>query len=125
MGFSYTELLNLFRKGLRNGSWRRLDRLEKAFYRATLWYAKVKGEILSSRIISMLLGIAEKLRETLSVRIFRVGLDRAEKMAEALEAGVYNWCPSLRVWLREPSYVFWLGLDRLSARQVCLVGFKG
>ena len=81
MGFSYTELLNLFRKGLRNGGWRRLDRLEKAFYRATLWYAKVKGEILNSKIISMLLGIAEKLRETLNVKIFRVGLERAGKMA--------------------------------------------
>ena len=115
MGFSYTELLNLFRKGLRNGSWRRLDRLEKAFYRATLWYAKVKGEILNSKIISMLLGIAEKLRETLNVKIFRAGLERAEKMAEALEAGAYSWCPSLKAWLKQPTYVFWLGLTWLSS----------
>ena len=115
MGFSYTELLSLFHKGLRNGSWRRLDRLEKDFYRATLWYAKVKGEISSSKLTTMLLSIAEKLRETLNIKIYRVGLERAGRLAEALEAGALTWCPNLKNWLKQPNYVFWLGLTTLSS----------
>ena len=40
--FTYKELLTSFRKGLRNGNWRKLSRLEKALFMASLWYSRVQ-----------------------------------------------------------------------------------
>ena len=37
---TYAGLNATFRKGLRNGNWRKLRFLDKALYRASLWYAK-------------------------------------------------------------------------------------
>jgi len=34
--FTHEELLRAFRKGLRNGNWRKLRKVEKALYRAAL-----------------------------------------------------------------------------------------
>jgi hypothetical protein len=39
--FTHEELLRDFRKGLRNGNWRKLSRLEKALFMASLWYSRV------------------------------------------------------------------------------------
>jgi hypothetical protein len=36
---SHEELLTSFKKGLRNRNWRHLNPLDKALYRASLWYA--------------------------------------------------------------------------------------
>ncbi len=45
---TYMGLFTSFRKGMRNGNWKRLNRLEKALYRAALWYAKL-GETFGTR----------------------------------------------------------------------------
>jgi hypothetical protein len=37
---SYKELFTSFKKGLRNGNWRKLRFLDKALFRAAMWYAK-------------------------------------------------------------------------------------
>ncbi|MCW3134767.1 MAG: hypothetical protein N2V78_10610 [Methanophagales archaeon] len=71
----YAELLSYFRKGLRNGNWHRLSHRGKGLYRAVLFYTKVKGEIVNSKL------------------------------------AVFEWCPQLKEWLREPDYIFWLGLS--------------
>jgi hypothetical protein len=42
MMYTYKELFAGFRKGQRNGNWRKLSRLEKALYRASLWYSMVR-----------------------------------------------------------------------------------
>jgi len=59
-----------FRKGHRNGNWRKLRRVEKALYHASLWLLN-KGE------------------------------------------GIFAWAPSLREWLKDQDYVFWLGAGGL------------
>jgi hypothetical protein len=45
MIFTYKELFRSFRKGQRNGNWRKLSILEKALYKASLWYSRVQGVI--------------------------------------------------------------------------------
>ena len=52
--FTHEELLTSFRKGLRNGNWRKLRRVEKALYMASLWYAKVRGAIMNETLVGML-----------------------------------------------------------------------
>ena len=37
---TYADLNATFRKGLRNGNWRRLKFMDKALYRVALWYLK-------------------------------------------------------------------------------------
>jgi hypothetical protein len=32
--------------------------------------------------------------------------------------GVFKWAPSLRSWLKNPEYVFWLGLNQLALKSL-------
>lgn len=103
-------LLRVFRKGLRSGSWRRLDRLEKALYMASLWYARVRGAIVNIRVVSRLRALIDKLTETVRMKIFKRGFERAIEMLEKYEeCGVFAWAPSVRGWLSDPDFIFWLG----------------
>ena len=38
-GITYEELFTSLKKGLRNGNWRKLRFLDKALFRAAMWYA--------------------------------------------------------------------------------------
>ena len=48
---TYEELLTSFRKGLRNSNWRRLRFLDKALYRAAMWYAKRGRSIVNGLLV--------------------------------------------------------------------------
>ena len=57
--------------------------------------------------------LIEKLEETKGMRIFRRGFKKAVAMLEKGEdKGVFAWAPSLRYWLKDPDYIFWLGTTR-------------
>ena len=110
---TYEELLTSFRKGLRNGNWRKLNRLDKALYRASLWYTKHLGGIFNGTLVKKLLGLVERMEETKGMRIFKRGLKNAAKLLEeGEETGVFVWVPRLRHWLNDPDYIFWLGTVR-------------
>ena len=59
--FTYKELLTSFRKGLRNGNWHKLRRVEQALVRASLWYTKGQGVILNETLVSKLSTLVDKL----------------------------------------------------------------
>jgi hypothetical protein len=108
----YSELLSYFRKGLRNGNWHRLSHRRKGLYRAVLIYTNVRGEIVNSKLAAMVLSIVEKLRKTRGAQIFKVGLEKAKRILSTYgKNGVFEWCPQLKEWLRDPDYIFWLGLS--------------
>jgi methylase of polypeptide subunit release factors len=112
-GITYEGLLASFRKGLRNGNWRHLNPLDKALYRASLWYAKRRGSIVNTSLVEKLLGLVERLKETKGMRIFERGFKKAAEMLDkGEETGVFVWVPRLRHWLRDPDYIFWLGTVR-------------
>ena len=48
---TYTNLDATFRKGLRNGNWRKLRFLDKALYRAAIGYAKRGGSIVNGMLV--------------------------------------------------------------------------
>ena len=116
---TYADLQRHWRKGLRNGNWRKLNPMKKGLYMAAMWYARGngKGEILSRRLVAMLEDVIEKLVETVKVRIFRVGLVKAEDMEKGYEK-VFNWAPELREWLKDPDYIFWLGVMNFRSTRV-------
>ncbi|HDO20333.1 MAG TPA: hypothetical protein ENG81_02265 [Candidatus Bathyarchaeota archaeon] len=111
MTLNYTTLLNYLRRGVRNGNWRKLNRLERATYRAALTYTKIKGKIVNNTLVTILLKLIDKLRETPMIKILRAGLNRAKMMKEKFkENNVYNWCPQAKKWFSNPAYIMWLGL---------------
>jgi len=105
---TYEDILAGMRKGLRNGNWRKLRRVEKALYMASMWYARVRGAIMNETLVEMLSVLVEKLKATKGARMFKCGY---EKAVELLSKGksIFAWAPSLRKWLKDPDYVFWLG----------------
>jgi hypothetical protein len=61
-------------------------------------------------LVKKLSGFIEKLKEMPSVRIFKKGLERANELLKKYEeSGVFSWAPQVRDWLKDPSYIFWLG----------------
>ena len=100
---------------MRNGNWRKLRRVEKALYRAALWYSRVRGAIMNETLVGMLAVLVDKLKETSGARVFRRGYEKAVELLSKGE-GIFAWAPSFRGWLRDPDYVFWLGAGGLSLR---------
>ncbi|MEM2914100.1 MAG: hypothetical protein QXH91_01670 [Candidatus Bathyarchaeia archaeon] len=113
MRYSYNELLGWIRKGYRNSSWHRLSLLERGFLRAAILYAKIKGIIVNAKVAGILSTIIEKIRTTPSTRIIQAGLAKAEQISTQ-NSQVFKWCPRLREWLLDCTYIFWLGLTELS-----------
>ena len=98
---------------MRNGNWRKLNSLNKALVRASLWYAKHRGSIVNTSLVEKLSALIEKLKETKGMRIFKRGFKKAVEMREeGEEKGVFVWVPQLRYWLKDPDYIFWLGTAR-------------
>jgi len=110
--FTHEKLLRAFRKGLRNGNWRKLRRVEKALYMASMWYARVRGAIMNETLVGMLSVLVDKLKATKGARIFKRGYEKAVELLNKGE-GIFAWAPSLRGWLKDPDYVFWLGAGGL------------
>jgi len=107
--FTHEELLRAFRKGLRNGNWRKLRGVEKA-----LWYSRIRGGIINDELVKKLSVLMDKLKETSGARVFRRGYEKAVELLSKGE-GIFAWAPSFRGWLRDPDYVFWLGAGGLRA----------
>jgi len=108
---SYNYLYCLRKKGFRNGNWRKLSRIEKALYVASLSLAKMRGRLVNSRLVLELMGIIGRLKDTAGERLMRVSYERAVRLYERFTAvGLFEWAPQVRSWFNDPSYVLWLGL---------------
>ena len=111
----HEELRCAFLKGQRNGNWKKLTRMEKAFYRAALSYTMprrgVGRSIVGESVVNKLLVLIKRLLETPSQRIFKRGFEKAVKLIrkiERLSVGAVL-LSALNNWLRNPDYIFWLG----------------
>jgi len=110
---TYADISATFRKGVRNGNWRKLRFLDKALFRAAMGYAKRGRSIINGLLVEKLLGLVERLKETKGMRIFKRGFEKAVVMlGKGEEKGVFAWAPSLKKWLKDPDYIFWLGTVR-------------
>ena len=110
---TYAGLNATFRKGLRNGNWRKLRFMDKALFRAAMGYAKCGRSIVNGLLVEKLLELAARLKETKGMRIFKRGYAKAVAMLDrGEERGVFVWAPRLKDWLKDPDYIFWLGAVR-------------
>ena len=109
---TYTDLLANFRKGLRNGNWRKLRRVEKALFQASIWYSRRQGTIINELVVDKLSVLVAKLKVTKGARVFKRGYEKAAALLSKGE-NVFVRAPSFKAWLKDPDYVFWLGAGGL------------
>jgi len=95
-----------FRRGLRNGNWKKLKKRERALFKAALFYLRRGGRIVSVSVLEKLRFLIAKLNETGGMRIFRRGFERALGILRACENA---FMAPLKKWLKDPDYIFWLG----------------
>ena len=96
----------IYRRGLRNGNWRKLKASERALFKAALFYLRRGGRIASALVLEKLRILIAKLNETIGMRIFRRGFERALGILRACENA---FMAPLKKWLKDPDYIFWLG----------------
>ena len=112
MLIDHATLVRAFRKGLRNGTWKKLDPLKKAYFRAAIAYSKITGKIVNLTVLKAVLGVIKMLTSPLKRRIWQRGLEAACVMrSQFKDKGVFNWCPQLKGWLEDLDYIFYLGVD--------------
>jgi hypothetical protein len=88
----YDKLTATLRKTVRNGNWRKLKFIDKALYRAAMWYAKSGGSIVNVKLVEKLLWLIERLKETKCIRLFKFkrGFEKAvEMLNKGEEKGVF------------------------------------
>ncbi|MFW6122225.1 MAG: hypothetical protein ACOC80_15185 [Petrotogales bacterium] len=109
--FTYADLNNNLKKGLRNGNWKKLNKVQKAFYRASLSYSRFQGKIVNSNITGQISSLVEMLLETPGIRVLKKGYEKAAELIQKYEEeGVFDWAPQLRFWLNDPDYIKWLAI---------------
>ena len=99
-------LFAVFRRGLRNGNWKKLKKRERALFKAALFYLRRGGRIVSALVLEKLCFLIDKLNETIGMRIFRRGFERAIGILRACKNA---FMAPLKKWLKDPDYIFWLG----------------
>ena len=63
-------------------------------------------------LVGMLSLLVDKLKATSGARIFKRGFKKAVALLSKGEE-IFAWVPSLREWLKDQDYVFWLGAGGL------------
>jgi hypothetical protein len=111
---AYSDLVLIRKKGMRSGSWRRLDFIDKMFYKASICYARLQGKIVSSRVLAELGSIIEKLTSVSRKQLLRAGFEKARELIQkSKDNGILTWAPEIVEWVQDQKYIFWLGLNKL------------
>jgi len=105
--FSYTELLALWKKGLRNGAIRKLSFLKKGLFSAALAYTKHIKNIINPKLTILIEGVADFINNSVRKRIIKCGLERAARILENTK--IVHAVPAINQWVNDDSYIFWLG----------------
>jgi len=93
---------------------RRLSRIQKAFLRACLAFARRVGAISSRVVVSQLRDILRFLAPP-RMKALEAGLRRVREMFKCFESRkVFRFAPQVKRWLMDESYQLWLGFMYLN-----------
>jgi hypothetical protein len=67
---------------------------------------------MNEMLVGKLSVLVDKLKATAGARILKRGFEKAVALLSKGES-LFAWAPSLRGWLKDPDYVFWLGTGGL------------
>jgi hypothetical protein len=102
---SFSDLSRFYRLCLRKGSWNNLSAIDKAFYIACMKLSKIR-KIINKEIIYALTTIMKKL-DSFKEKIMKKGKEVADTI---LKSKTVMMIPKIKDWLKDPNYIFWLGL---------------
>jgi hypothetical protein len=105
LSLSFSDLSRFYKSCLRRGSWNNLSAMEKAFYIACMKFSKIK-KIINKEIIESVISIMKKLN-SFKEKIMKKGKEVAEALLKSKTA---TMIPKIKDWLKDPNYIFWLGL---------------
>jgi hypothetical protein len=105
LSLSFSELFRFYKSCLRKGSWNNLSVIDKAFYISCMKLSKIK-KIINKDIIYALTTIMKKLN-SFKEKIMKKGKEVAEML---LKSKTVIMMPKMKDWLKDPNYIFWLGL---------------
>jgi len=105
LALSFSDLSRFYKLCLRRGLWNNLSALDKAFYIACMKLSKIK-KIINKEIIDTLILIMKKLN-SFKERMMKKGKEVAEIL---LKSKTVIMIPAIKDWLKDPNYIFWLGL---------------
>ena len=105
LSLSSSDLSRFYRLCLRKGSWNNLSAMDKAFYIACMKLSKIK-KIINREIIYALTTIMKKLN-SFEEKIMKKGKEVAEALSKSKTVIMI---PAIKDWLKDPNYIFWLGL---------------
>jgi hypothetical protein len=105
LSLSFSDLSRFYRSCLRKGSWNNLSAMDKAFYIACMKLSKIK-KIINKEIIESVISIMKKLN-SFKEKIMKKGKEVAEALLKSKTAAMI---PAIKDWLKDPNYIFWLGL---------------
>jgi hypothetical protein len=102
---TFSDLSRFYRLCLRKGLWNNLSAMDKAFYIACMKLSKIK-RIINKDIIEAVISIMKKL-DSFKEKIMKKGKEAAEMLLKSKTAVMI---PKIKDWLKDPNYIFWLGL---------------
>jgi len=116
--YSYDELVKIWNVAKRNERLHRLRRKGRALLKGVIAFLRGGGRIVSSTLIEALEVIIRELRVTTRRRILRFGEVKAVEMdTQYAKRGIFKWVPQLKAWLRDQTYMFWLGTLQISIKE--------
>jgi hypothetical protein len=108
---SYSELISIWKRGIRNGSVQRLPLLKKGVFSAALSYSRMIGRIVNPNLIRIVKSVADLIEKGLGQRIWSKGRGKILEMLRNKTLGLIF--PSLKNWATDKGYLFWLGTEAL------------
>lgn len=111
---TFNDLVQIQKRGVRNGSWRFLPTVDRMYLKVSIIFAKINGKIVNSKVISMLNLIIEKITPGYARNILKVGNQKADELILLYRSRrVFTWAPQTLEWLRNPRFITWLGVIQL------------
>ena len=108
----YFELKAVWVKACRNGNIRKLNPIERGFFRACLTYTKVNGPIVSRTVLGMIGRLIEVLTITPRREALKQGFEKVKTLIKNIN--LIGMFPRILDWVRSLDYILYLGFMEMN-----------
>ena len=108
----YFELKGVWVKACRNGNVRKLNTIQRGFFRACLTYTKKNGAIINKTVLDMLGRLIEMLTATPRREALKQGFEKVKSLVKnSLLIRVF---PKILDWVKDLDYIVYLGFMEIN-----------
>jgi hypothetical protein len=108
----YFELKGVWVKAYRNGNVRRLNPIQRGFFRACLTYTKLNSVIFNKTVLGMLRRLIEVLTTTPRREALKQGFEKAKSLVK--NSLLIRMFPKVLDWVKNLEYVMYLGFMEIN-----------